>query len=182
VTESDQSDIRASLSGDGEAYARIVRKYESRIAKLMWRFSRDVSITEELVQDVFVEAYFSLSGFRGDAPLLHWLRRIATRVGYRFWRQRDRQKKQFSLLEADGAESPPEKGSAEEAGAILDSLLARLGSKDRLILTLHYFDQCSMQEIAERMGWNVAMVKMRAHRARKRLKMIAEREKIAEDL
>jgi len=182
VEDTDHRDIQESLSGNGEAYGRIVRRYESQIAKLMWRFSRLPSECEELVQDVFVEAYFSLRGYRGDAPLLHWLRRIGSRVGYRFWKQREKLKKNVSLMEADGAEAPVQKGSPEEAGKILDHLLAQLETKDRLVLTLFYFEQCSMQEIADRMGWNEAMVKMRAHRAKKRLKKIAERDMIAKEL
>ena len=73
-----------------QAYARLVRRYQSEIADQMWRFSRQVSVAEELVQEVFVEAYFSLAKFRGQSPLLHWLRRIATRVGYRYWKHEAR--------------------------------------------------------------------------------------------
>jgi RNA polymerase sigma-70 factor (ECF subfamily) len=148
----------------------------------MWRFSRISSECEELVQDVFVEAYFSLGGYRGDAPLLHWLRRIGSRVGYRFWKQKEKLKKNVSLMEADGAEVPVDDGSPEQGGRILDSLLQQLKPKDRLVLTLFYFDQCSMKEIADRMGWSEAMVKMRAYRAKKRLKMIAGRDKITREL
>ncbi len=57
----------------------------------MTRFTRDERMLEELVHDVFVEAYFSLDGYRGDAPFEHWLQRIATRVGYRYWTRRGRE-------------------------------------------------------------------------------------------
>src|SRR5262245_47301985 len=80
------ADVRAAVGGDGEAYARIIRQHQGAIATRMMRFSREPGIVEELVHEVFVEAYFSLSRFRGDAPLEHWLQRIATRVGYRYWK------------------------------------------------------------------------------------------------
>ena len=57
VSEMDQRDIAASLKGDGEAYARLVRQYQDRVAAQMWRFTRDPVVLEELVQEVFVEAY-----------------------------------------------------------------------------------------------------------------------------
>ena len=50
-------------------------------------FSRQPAVAEEMVQDVFVEAYLSLRGFRGSAPFAHWLQKIATRVGYRYWKR-----------------------------------------------------------------------------------------------
>ena len=61
-------------------------------------------------------------------------------------------------------------------------LLARLPVEDRLVLTLMYFEQNSTKDIAKRMGWTRAMVKMRAHRARKKLKAIAESENLLEKL
>jgi len=80
----DAADIRDSLAGDGDAYGRLVERYQQPIAAAMWRFTRDRRQWEELVQDVFVEGYLSLGTYSARAPLLHWLRRIATRVGYRF--------------------------------------------------------------------------------------------------
>jgi len=71
---------------------------------------------------------------------------------------------------------------SSEAAQILHSLLARLPRADRLVLTLMYFDNCGTKEIAARMGWNRAMVKMRALRARRKLKTIAERENLLEKL
>src|SRR5215475_11265401 len=79
------ADVRAATRGDGEAYSRIIGKYQQTIARRMHRFTRDPAAIEELVHDVFVEAYFSLSKFRGEAPLEHWLQRIATRIGYKYW-------------------------------------------------------------------------------------------------
>jgi DNA-directed RNA polymerase specialized sigma24 family protein len=84
----DASDIAATLSGDGEAYRRLVLRYQGIISQQMSRFSRDASVREELVHDIFVEAYMSLRSYRGTAPWLHWLRKVAVRVGYRYWRSR----------------------------------------------------------------------------------------------
>jgi len=149
----------------------------------MWRFSRNQTVCEELVQEVFVEAYFSLKNYRGQAPFLHWLRKIATRVGYRFWKEQTRGKHRLPLADFDAIEST-EADSIDpfEAAQMLHSLLARLPQSDRLVLTLIYFEQCSTKEIAERMGWTRAMVKMRAFRARKKMKEIAESEMLLEKL
>ncbi len=183
ANDDDLHEIEACLAGDEESYAILVRRYESEIAKLMWRFSRNSVVCEELVQEVFVEAYFSLASFRGEAPFSHWLKRIASRVGYRFWKHRDREKGKFSLEDYD-AVATDDRGDVDpaDAGRVLNDLLGRLRDADRLVLTLMYFDDCGTREIAERMGWTRAMVKMRASRARKKLKAIAEQQGLLEDL
>jgi RNA polymerase sigma-70 factor (ECF subfamily) len=183
VENTDRKDIATCLDGDEDSYANLVRRYEAQITKLMWRFSRDPGACEELVQEVFVEAYFSLRSYRGEAPFLHWLRKIAVRVGYKFWKERDKAKAFVPLEDFDAIEQENiETIDASVAADLLHALLARLPRADRLVLTLMYFEQCSTREIAERMGWNRAMVKMRAYRARKKLKTIAERENLLEKL
>ncbi len=179
----DRKDIEACLGGDKDSYERLVRRYEIQITKLMWRFSRNPAVCEELVQDVFVEAYFSLKSYRGRAPFLHWLRKIGTRVGYRFWKEQEKRKAFVPLADFDVIEKEDvDAVDSSVAAEVLHSLLARLPKAERLILTLMYFEQKSTREIAAMMGWNRAMVKMRALRARKKLKLIAERENLLEKL
>jgi RNA polymerase sigma-70 factor (ECF subfamily) len=183
VESIDRKEIAACLGGDDKSYARLVQRYEAQITKLMWRFSRDPAECEELVQEVFVEAYFSLKSYRGRAPFLHWLRKIGTRVGYRFWKEQAKRKALVPLTDFDAIEKKDtNEVDSQIAAEILHSLLARLSKADRLVLTLMYFEQNSTREIAARMGWNRAMVKMRALRARKKLKKIAERENLLEKL
>ena len=186
MENTDWSDVAASLNGDDDAYARLVRRYEKSITGLLWRFTRDPVQCEELVQQVFVEAYFSLKTYRGDAPLLHWLRKIATRTGYRFWRDKTREPVETALPDSDILEqieaAQDDDIDPAEAAAVLHALLARLPADDRLVLTLMYFEECGTQEVAERMGWSRAKVKTQALRARRKIKEIAEREHLLEKL
>jgi len=182
VEDTDWRDIQASLAGDEESYERLVRRYESQIAAMMWRFSRRPDQCEELIQDVFVQAYFSLPGFRGDGPFVHWLKRIGTRVGYRFWKQQGSKNKPLPLGDIDPAAEELDTMDPSTASQIVEALLSELKPSDRLVLTLQYFEGCSMKEIADRMGWNEAMVKMRAYRARNRLRAIARRRGLMEKL
>lgn len=178
IVGEDSEDIRGSLAGDGEAFARLVRKYQQPITRSMWRFSRDRTCVEGLVQDVFVEAYFSLRTFRGEAPFLHWLRKIATRVGYRHWKRqaRERSHAPLSLEEWDQPEAAtPMMTSPSEVGDRLHEFLAQLPPRDRLVLHLIYFEQCTVAEAAELTGWSLAMVKVQAFRARGKLKQLFQR-------
>jgi RNA polymerase sigma-70 factor (ECF subfamily) len=173
VHDTDQSDIADSLQGDGEAYARLVRRYQDRVAAQMWHFTRNTVILDELVQDVFVEAYLSLKGFHGGAPFLHWLRRIASRVGYRYWKSRARkQDREEALTDNCLNQAAVENLTPFEAAESLYRLLARLSPPDRLVMTLFYFEECDTNEIAARMGWSRTLVKVRLHRTRKKLESL----------
>ena len=176
VAEPDREDIRRCLNGDEEAYARIIERYESKIAAQMWRFTREHGVLEELVQEVFVEAYTSLANYKGKAPFLHWLRRIATRVGYRYWKIKTRDKDRRDTLAAHREEwlSRGKPESPSEAGEFVYLLLDKLPPQERMILTLLYFEQWDTAEIAEHMGWTRSLVKVRAFRARKKLKAFLE--------
>ena len=174
--DSDILDIKASLTGDEDAYRRLVNRYEARISAQMWRFTRDRRELEELVQDVFVEAYLSLKSYKAAAPFEHWLRRIATRTGYRFWKKsaRERQRRNI-LMEGDYRQTiRQEDQSPSEAAEALHKLLELLPPKDRLVLTLFYFEDLNVEEIADRTGWTRTLVKVRSHRARKKLKTLLE--------
>ena len=174
--DADMRDIRATLAGDGEAYGRIVRKHQNAIAQRMWRFTRDRNELAELVQDVFVQAYLGLRGFRGTAPLEHWLTRIATRVGYRFWKARSRRaERTVPLQDWDALVSEDRAIEASEAAELLHELLAALPPRDRLVLTLLYLEELSVEQAAERTGWSRSMVKVQAFRARKKLRALLEK-------
>jgi RNA polymerase sigma-70 factor, ECF subfamily len=172
----DWADVQASLRGDGEAYARLVRRYQPPIAATMWRFTRDRRQWEELVHDVFVEAYLSLARYAGRAPLLHWLKRIATRVGYRYWQVRQRRQREVPLpTDTDpSAAVMVETESARHAGEVVQSVLHRLAPRDRLVMTLTYLEGCSVAQVAQLTGWTQTMVKVQTHRARKRLAKICK--------
>lgn len=176
--ELDLADVAAVLDGDEEAYAGIVERHNVAIQKQMRNFSRDPAVVEELAQDVFVEAYVGLAKFRGDAPLRHWLARIATLTGYKYWKKRDRDKKTVPLAEGmePAAQEPTAAGNPEEAAKILFDLLETLSPDDRLAMTLMYLESLSQDEIASRMGWTRVMVAVRIYRAKQRLKKLGEKE------
>jgi RNA polymerase sigma-70 factor (ECF subfamily) len=181
INNQDLSDIKASQAGDHQAYRRLVERYQAEVSRLMWRFCQSELICEELVQDVFIEAYYSLKSYKQRAPFIYWLKRIATRVGYRFWKRQARQR-QFKPMEMTREiAASAQEADAREMQTMAHRLLDRLSPEDRLVLTLLYFDQCSTETIARRLGWTHAMVKMRAYRARKRLRTIVDQEGLLED-
>lgn len=175
----DGEDIRASQTGDREAFTRVIERHRETILRQMRRFAPEEAIRDELAQDVFVEAWLSLANYRPQAPFLHWLQTVATRVGYRYWKELRKRRRHVPVREDDlprrSTEEDPEGFAPEDAARRLRTLLERLSPEDRLVLTLTYFEQCPAAEIAGRLGWSAALVRMRAFRARRKLRRWLER-------
>jgi len=172
----DWTDIQATLTGSNEAFTRLVNRYQQTVAVQMWRFAPQAGVFEDLVHDVFVEAYLSLHHFRGKAPFIHWLRKIAVRVGYRHWRNEARRRRQTHLdaQKAMAISKEPADDEASDTSARLQVVLQRLNPRDRLVITLIYLDQHSVASAAELLGWTQSMVKVQAFRARRKLKKLLQ--------
>jgi RNA polymerase sigma-70 factor, ECF subfamily len=179
----DLQDVRQTLNGDSEAYRRLIERNQERVSAMMWRFSRDKGTHEELVQNVFVEVYLALSTYKAIAPFTHWLTRIATRVGYLYWKKQARERAfpTVSLEEWQHVLEAPscEEGFFEamdpfEAGELLHTLLAQLPPRDRLVLTLRYVEEHSVLETSRMTGLSQAMVKVQTLRARKKLRKLLQ--------
>jgi RNA polymerase sigma-70 factor (ECF subfamily) len=171
---SDIDDLARSLLGDGEAYGRLVARYQVPIARRMRAFARQPQLIEELVQEVFVEAYYSLGRYRGDGDFGAWLSRIATRVGYRYWRRRDCSRE--TGYQTDWwrgiPDAPIEELGPSRAAELVCTLLDQLPPRDRLVLQLLHVDGHGIAEAARLSGWSQTRVRVQAFRARAKLRTL----------
>lgn len=176
--------ISRCQKGDGNAFQKLVEKYQSQVASIMWRFSREYDIHQDLVQDVFVEAYTSLKNYQPQAPFFHWLSRIAVRVGYRHWKRlkKERDNPHVSLDEWEQLSDPntPDILATKEAADLLHRLLGQLTPRNRLVLTLRFIDEKSVEETSKLTGWSQTMVKVQTLRARSQLKKLFEKSQVKE--
>ena len=162
----------------------IVQTFQKLIAADLSR-RLPVSDVQEVAQDVFVRAYRALPGYRGDAPVRIWLLRIARYAAMDFWRKtyRRRDRVQAGLdestsrrMEATHQEQVADQQRDEETRAAAQKWVAaallRLSPDDRAVLTLVELEEHSMKEVAQMLGCGLSAVKVRAFRARKRMKTI----------
>lgn len=169
--------IQRAQGGDEAAFMELVTRYKPRITKMAARFGRDTAEVGDLTQEIFLEVWKSIPGYQAKAPFEHWLSRVALNRCRKFLRKEyKRRNSEFTIdkpLETVG-ETAPDQQREKEAKEILDDAMRQLKPDDALVLTLRELDGYSLQEVADLTGWKVAAVKVRAHRARKRLKEILE--------
>jgi RNA polymerase sigma-70 factor (ECF subfamily) len=175
--------LRRIRRGDADGYADIVRRHQQAVARIVGRRVPGDRV-DEIVQDVFVRAYFGLAQFSGGVPFERWLAGIAVRACYDFWRNRSREDVPVSALTDDhqrwmdqilSVRSEREfhaQVRRREAVEVLDWALSRLSPPNRAVLTLVHLEGRSVKEAAELLGWSVVTVKVRAHRARRALRAL----------
>lgn len=176
---SDESLIRDVCAGNKDSFIHLVRRYKRRVFGLAARFARDADDLDDICQDVFIKVYENLGKYRTDAPFEHWLSRVTIRTCYDVLRSRKKEKGNVPLegvhyLIEDSA--PGIRQAAEEARNLLEWGLARLRPEERLVITLLELEERTVREIAGLTGWSQVNVKVRAFRARQKLKQFLEKQ------
>ncbi len=173
----DEALVAATLRGDDDAFAEIVRRYKRRVFASAARFARDDHQLDDISQEVFLRAFRNLGKFRGDAPFEHWLARIIVSACYDFLRKERRVREQVTLDAIEYEVRDVTIDSAVAAGRARELLafaMRRLTAEEQLIVTLCEIEERSVREVAELTGWSESNVKVRAFRARQNLKKILE--------
>jgi RNA polymerase sigma-70 factor (ECF subfamily) len=174
--------LDAARRGDVEAFGRVVGLLRPRMARIVARYARAEADREDLLQDVFIRAFRSLKKFRGRGSFEGWMRKIAVRTCIDWLRVKLRRReiseseltqeenhwlqRRFSGGEGDSPDDEMEKNMARD---ILYRALDELTVEDRTAIVLFEIEGLSVAEVSEITGWSESNVKVRCHRARKRL-------------
>ena len=180
----------ASLAqnGDESAFAEIVRRYSPRVFSVASRFFRQRSSVEEAAQEVFLKAFTQLKSFEGRGSMEGWLTRIATNTCLNMVRSA---KRRPELTVSDLTEDENKwldqqvsgvgevrQTTVEErfiAADLADRVLDVLPAEDQLALLMIDGEDASVKEVADATGWSESKVKVRAFRARKKLREAMEK-------
>lgn len=182
--------VRRAQRGDMAAYEELLRTHQQRVFAVVSGILRRREDIEDVAQQVFVKAYFSLRRFDLRSAFGTWLYKIAVNECWDYLRKKKVRK---LVYEADMSEEqvrqleavPEQPGSAPRSGGdagqrveqreLLELLLDELGEQDRLMLVMKEVEGFSVEEVGEALGLNVNTVKVRLFRARGRLAEIYRR-------
>jgi RNA polymerase sigma factor (sigma-70 family) len=168
--------ISKVLSGDQQAYAGLVSRYQNYVFTLALRFTKNREDAEEVSQDIFIKAYRALADFRGASKFSTWLYTIVNTTCITFLRKKKLEvhsldnEKVFEV--ADNQDSGMSANLVEQKSrlAMVNNAIKMLSMDDAEVITLFYKGEQSLEEIAQILGIEANTVKVRLHRARTRLK------------
>ena len=176
----DRELVRRAQQEDQEAFEELVRRHQHRVFAVAGGILRRREDVEDISQQVFVKAYFSLKRFDQRAAFSTWLYKITVNECWDLLRKKkvrplvyeadlsEEQARQITAAEEkDGG--GPDISERLETRQRVDRLLDGLDERDRLMLILKEVEGFAVEEIAEVLDLNANTVKVRLFRARRRI-------------
>ncbi|MBI5361868.1 MAG: RNA polymerase sigma factor [Planctomycetes bacterium] len=175
--------MHAVKHGDRAAFDRLVERTRTRAFHLAHALvgSRDDAM--ELAQEAFLKIYRSRDTYKDGEPFLPWFQRVVRNTCFSFLRSKGRLRARSVSDRAPGADAddtdyeivddgaaPDGKVLADERAAAFHQAFATLSSRDREILALRHFQECSYKEIAQALAIPEGTVMSRLFHARRRLR------------
>jgi RNA polymerase sigma-70 factor (ECF subfamily) len=174
ASSSEERDLVEKAKRDRDAFAVLYRRHYAMIAGYIYRRTGDCHLTDDLVAEVFLSALRSLGGYRHRGlPVRAWLYRIAANTVNR-WVRRERTRiterlSEISKCEAQAMQVPPDTANAPD-GECARLALMSLKPKYQTVLSLHYLEGMSLEEVAAAVGCRIGTVKSRLSRGRDALR------------
>ena len=177
--------------GDEWAFQLLVRRFRKKIFSIAFGITLDVEESQDIVQEVFLQAYRSIVTFRGDSSLATWLHRITVNRCLN-WKRRWARRLKWMHVSIDDAEeypvtelesdqpTPESRVANAQVRQQIDNALKMLPDQARTVFVLRELEGLSYEEIADTTGTKLGTVRSRLFHARKRLKEILQ-QRVEED-
>jgi RNA polymerase sigma-70 factor (ECF subfamily) len=180
TVDDEQTWIDQARAGESLAYRLLVEHHQEAVARLVSRLlGTDHPNLDDVIQDVFVKAYFALDRFRGQASFRTWLTRIAVnccrdelRRTQRRWSLTRALAKQVASSQETEPESPAD--TPDAIGQHVQNAVASLPEKLRVVVTLKDLEGYSYEEVSRILQCKLGTVKSRHARAREQLRQRLE--------
>ena len=175
----DRELVRRAQAQDKEAFEELVRRHQHRVFAVAGGILRRREDVEDIAQQVFVKAYFSLKRFDQRAAFSTWLYKITVNECWDLLRKKkvrplvyesdlsEEQARQFSAPERET--TTQDVSDRLEAQQHVERLLEGVDERDRMMLILKEVEGFAVEEIAEILNLNANTVKVRLFRARRRI-------------
>ena len=172
--------VQAALQHDDEAARELVRRLYPLVAKMVRSHRPRRTSEEDLCQMIFIKIFQKLSQFSGKVPLEHWVSRIAVntclsqiesekvRPELRHADLSEEERAVVENLAVSSEELAPDRQLASRQ--LVEHLLQMLKPVERVVIDLLYLQGRSVEEIHKITGMSVAAIKVRAFRARQKMK------------
>ena len=164
--------IDRSATGDQEAFRLLVLRYHRLVINVAFRALGELSLAEDVAQDVFIKVYKALPTYRHDRPFKHWLHRVAANAAT------DALRRRRPIVSPEGLEQPPADTSADpqdvaarhDLQRAVRHAIANLPSHYRDTIALQAFGELSYDEIARVLDIPLGTVMSRLNGAKRLLR------------
>jgi RNA polymerase sigma factor (sigma-70 family) len=177
--------LRRWQEGDEAAAEELIRHLFPVISKIVRTHLPRRDDERDLVQEILMKTFAKLHQYKGDAPISHWVSRLAlTTCLDRLRAQKIRPEVRHADLTPDESDafeaawltgSSPDAGDAIAARDVVDKILSSLSPEDRSLILMVDLEGRSLQEISDTTGWSISKIKMRLFRIRPQLRQMIQK-------
>jgi len=172
--QTDDYYIEKTLNGDSNAFAFLIERYKDMVFTLAIKMTKSREDAEEVSQDSFIKAYTYLPKFKGDSKFSTWLYKISYNTCLDSIKKNAYQRNNVEIDEITenqigSIETVLDGIEKEERAAVINNCLEHLQEDEKAILVFFYFKELSLKEIVEITSMRETNVKVKLHRARKKL-------------
>lgn len=164
--------VERFLAGDAGAFEQLYARYYDKVFAIARGVLMDSDEAADAVQEIFTLVYRNLHRFDRRSKFSTWLFRVSVNRSIGEARKHKYRSRNVELTEAAGRAEIDE---PELPDPLVQQAMAGLTPQDRALLVLFYWEELSLQEIAESTGTNVNAAKTRLYRARERFRVLYEK-------
>lgn len=182
----DEELVARTKDGDATAFDQLVRRYSPRVYGLVYNMTSNHEETNDVLQDVFLKAYRSIRGFRGDSSFYTWIHTIAANMTINHLKKRNR-RRAMSLddmdahvendpdyIEATAGSDPRREANLSELQKRLNEAMQKLSHDHRAVVTMFDIQGMPHAEIAKILGISEGTVRSRLFYAHRQLQNYLE--------
>ncbi len=170
----DQPDLKAIAEGDAQAFAKLVDMHKNLVFTVALRMVKNKEEAEEVAQDTFIKVFKSLKKFKGECKLSTWIYRIAYNTCLDSIKKHKRMQGAVPVSALTGMELAVVNTALtalehKEKSVVIEKCMQQLSAKDAGLVTLFYFEEKKLSEMAVLLDVAENTVKVQLFRARARL-------------
>lgn len=173
----DQYYINLVLAGNTNSFAPLVDRYKDFVFTLALKMLKNNEEAEEIAQDTFIKVFNSLHKYKGESKFSTWIYKITYNTCLDVLKKKKKQKEvtyieDFSEHQTKVLEEILDTIDEKEKHQAIQNCLEQLPADEAFLLTLYYFDDQSIEEIAKIMNSSTSNIKVKLFRTRKKLASI----------
>lgn len=173
--------IRQVQQGSADAFGVLMERYKQRVFSVVFHLVRRSDTVEDLAQEIFFKAFRAIRSYNFQSSFATWLSRIAVNHCYDYLRKvRASRLTYYSGMSEEGVQELERKAEGLQSKGLdhgeelalrdlVGKLLDRASADDRIVLVMKEIEGRSVEEIADILDLKTSTVKVRLHRARKRM-------------
>ena len=172
--ENDINIINLVKKGDSRAFDILVVKYQDRLIYSVFKFCKDLELSQDITQEAFVKAFRNIDKFRGESSFYTWIYRIAINTAKNYFSNKSRGAETYNEDILDTAlsdmslnsDNPETLLAAEEMKDAVNQAFQNLPDEIRSTLSLREYDGLSYEEIAKVQNCPIGTVRSRIFKGR----------------